>query len=79
MREEDRKNKDSGDETRENSWKAPLLTQETMVAEIRDPPDHHHREMTLNQVTTVQIIVAEEGEDMAPHGDQNVLIPLTLK
>ena len=79
MREGHRKNEDRGDETRENSRKAPLRTQETMVAEIRDHPDHHHKGMTLNQVTTVQIMVAEEVEDKAPHGDQNVLIPLTLK
>ena len=79
MREGDRKNEDRGDETRGNSQKAPLLIQETIVAEIRDHPDHHRKGMTLNQVTTVQIMVAEEVEDKAPHGDQNVLIPLTLK
>ena len=79
MREGDRGNEDRGDKTRENSRKAPLLIQETMAAEIRDHPDHHHKEMTLNQVTTVQIMVAEDVEDKAPHGDQNVLIPLTLK
>ena len=80
MREGVRKNKDRGDETRENSQKAPLRTQETMVAEIRDHPDHHHhKEMTLNQVTMVRIMVAEEVEDKAPRGDQNVLISLTLK
>ena len=50
-----------------------------MVAEISDHLDYHNKEMTLNQVTTVQIMVAEEAEDKAPHGDQNVLIPLTLK
>ena len=79
MKEGDRKNEDRGDKKRENSRKAPPLTREIMVAEIRDHPDHHHEEMTLNQVTTDQIMVAEEAEDKAPHGDQNVLIPLTLK
>ena len=79
MREGARKNEDRGDETRENSPKVPLLPQETMVEEIRDHPDHHHKEMTLNQVTTVQIMVAEEVEDKAPHRDQNELILLTLK
>ena len=79
MKEGGRKNEDRGDKTRENSRKAPPLTRETMVAEIRDHPDHHHKEMTLNQVTTVQIMVEEEVEEKAPHGDQNVLIPLTLK
>ena len=79
MKEGDRKNEDRGDKTRENSRKAPPLTRETMVAEIRDHPDHHHEEMTLNQVTTVQIMVAEEAEDKAPHGDQRELILLTPK
>ena len=79
MKEGHKKNEDKGDETRGNSRKAPLLTQKTMVTEIRDHPDHHHKEMTLNQVTTVQIMVAEEVEDKAPHGDRNVLILLTLK
>ena len=79
MREGDRKNEERGDGTRENSRKAPLPTRETMVAEIRDHPDHHHEEMTLNQVTKVQIMVAEEVKDKAPHGNQNVLILLTLK
>ena len=79
MREGDRKNEEKGDGTRENNQKAPPLTPETMVAEIRDHPDYHHKGMTLNQVTTVQIMVAEEVKDKAPHGDQNVLIPLTLK
>ena len=79
MKEGDRKNEDRRDKTRENSRKAPPQTWETMVAEIRDHPDHHHKEMTLNPVTTVQIMVAEEGEDKAPHGDQNELILLTPK
>ena len=79
MREGHRKKEDRGDETRENNQKAPLLTQETMVAEIRDHPDHHRQEMTLNQVITVQITVVGEAEDKAPHGDQNELILLTHK
>ena len=74
-----RKNKNKGDETRENNQKAPLLTQETMVAEIRDHPDHHRQRMTLNQVMTVQITVVWEAKDKAPHGDQNELILLTHK
>ena len=79
MREGDRKNEDSGGKTKENSRKALPQTRATMVAEIMDHPDHHHKEMTLNQVTTVQITVAVEAEDKAPHGDQSELILLTPK
>ena len=79
MNEDHRKNEDKGDKTRETSQKALLLTQETMVAEIRDHRDHHPKEMTLNQVMTVQITVVEEAEDKAPPGGQNELIPLTHK
>ena len=79
MKEGHRKNEHKGDETRENSQKAPLLTQETMAAEIRDHRDHHRKEVNLNQVMTAQITVVEEAEDKAPPGGQNELIPLTHK
>ena len=79
MREGDRKNEDRGDKTKENSRKAPLQIRATTVAETGDHPDHHHKEMTLNQVTTVQIMVAEGAEDKAPHGNQSELILLTPK
>ena len=78
MKEGHRKNKE-GDETKENNQKALLLTQETMVAEIQDHPDHHRQEMTLNQVMMVQITVVGEAEDKAPPGGQNELILLTHK
>ena len=79
MKEEGRNIISKEEGIRGGSLKAPPQTWETMVAEIRDHPDHYHKETTLIQVTTTQKMVEEEAEAKPSQGDQNVLILLTPK
>ena len=79
MNDGKRKIRSKGKWTKGSSQKAPPLTLETTKAEIRDCPYHHHKGITLIQVTRDQTMVVEEDEAKAPHGDQNKLSLFTLK
>ena len=60
-----------------SSRKALPQTLGTTVTEIRDHPDHHHKEMIRTQAMLGQIMVEEEAEDITTRGDQHVLNLLT--